>query len=44
MIEFAEHLSDDITVLRAGQVMYSGTIQAFGPANATLESRVLPLI
>jgi ABC-type multidrug transport system ATPase subunit len=44
MIDFAEHLSDDVTVLRAGHVAYTGSALAFGHGQGTLESRVLPLI
>lgn len=44
MLDFAEQLADDITVLRAGHVMYTGPVAALGASSATLESRVLPLI
>ena len=44
MIDFAQDLCDDVTVLLDGRVQYSGAVAAFGNPRDTLESRVLRLI
>lgn len=44
MIDFAQDLCDDVTVLLDGRVQYSGTVKGFGNPRDTLESRVLRLI
>jgi len=44
MIDFAQDLCDDVTVLLGGRVQYTGPVATFGNPRATLESRVLALI
>jgi ABC-2 type transport system ATP-binding protein len=44
MIDFAEGLCDDITVLLAGEVQYTGPVSGLGNGTTTLESKVLALI
>jgi ABC-type multidrug transport system ATPase subunit len=44
MLDFAEGLCDDVTVLRQGRVAYSGTIAEFGDPRIPLETRVLAAV
>jgi ABC-2 type transport system ATP-binding protein len=44
MLDFAEGLCDDVTVLRTGRVAYSGAIAEFGDPRLPLETRVLAVV